>query len=119
MKDESRFRRASPRQKRHLGRLLEAEFPGRKEIVRQVRYAKVRQLDENGSLEFYVPRGSSAQVKRRIPVEGQFCDADGVMIHMLLHVVDGMVEELEIYKDDSSLVTELPLPKELELLVFD
>jgi len=43
-----------------------------------------------------------AKVKRRIPAEAEFRDTDGVLIHILLHVIDGKVNELEIYKEDGS-----------------
>jgi hypothetical protein len=43
-------------------------------------------------------------VKYRIPIEGSCPDTDGVVIHILLHVVNGYLNEIEIYKDDSSRV---------------
>ena len=36
----------------------------------------------------------------RIPVEAQILDDDGVPIAVLLHVVGGLAEELEIYRVD-------------------
>ena len=43
-------------------------------------------------------------------------DADGVSIHYLLHVVDGMINELEVYKDDSSRVRRQVQPEELTVM---
>ena len=62
------------------------------------------QIDEGGSLQFSIEALSSAPVLERIPVEAEYMDADGITVHVLLHVVDGKLLELEIYKDDSSLV---------------
>jgi hypothetical protein len=54
------------------------------------------------TLRFAPPRGDAprAPVALRIPVEGMAADADGVAIAVLLHVVDGWVTELEVYRVD-------------------
>jgi hypothetical protein len=43
-------------------------------------------------------------VRRRIPVEASYPDADGVVVHVLLHVIDGRLDELEVYREDSGSV---------------
>jgi hypothetical protein len=98
-----------------IDRLLEEDFPGRDAISEQIKLALVEQIDANGSLKFYVNGNVEAVTKFRIPTEGEFEDVDGVTIHVLLHVVDGRVNELEIYKDDSSPVIDMPKPKHLRL----
>lgn len=45
-------------------------------------------------------------MEERIPVEAELPDNDGVSIHVLLHVVNGLLAELEIYKDDLSPIQE-------------
>jgi hypothetical protein len=102
----------------YLNRLLHADFPGREELIRQLAEARVRTIDENGSLEILVRGGPPAEVKRRIPVEGQFADADGVPIHILLHAPNGFASELEVYREDSSRVIAMPSADRLELLVL-
>ena len=52
----------------------------------------------------------------RIPVEGEAPDRDGMMIHYLLHVVDGRMNELEVYKDDSLRVLRHAEPEDLKVL---
>lgn len=99
-----------------IDRLLSVEFQDRDLISKQVEQSMVRRIDENGSLEFKVLVDLSANVQRRIPVEGQIPDADGTLIHILLHVVDHRVKELEIYKDDSSKVIRMPPADELEVI---
>jgi hypothetical protein len=81
--------------------LLGAEFPGRDVLTAQLRSAMVVALDSNGSLRFDVRDGGQAEVVRRIPVEAETEDGDGVTIHLLLHVIDGLLNELEIYREDS------------------
>jgi hypothetical protein len=56
-----------------------------------------------------------AITKSRIPVEGEVEDVDGTIIHILLHVVDGRVKDLQVYKDDSSAVVEMPRAEQLRL----
>jgi hypothetical protein len=59
-----------------------------------------------------------AVVERRIPVEAELKDADGVTIHVLLHVLDGLLNELEVYRDDSGPIQRQISPEELDLIVL-
>ena len=76
----------------------------------------MRVIDEYGSLRFDVKTDIKAPVIKRIPVEAETEDADGVPIHLLLHVVDGKVAELEVYKDDGSPITKMPAASQLRLI---
>lgn len=102
-----------------LHRLLSADFPGREQLIEQVRSATVAPIDGDGSLRFVVDKATEAGVTKRIPVEAQCVDSDGISIHALLHVVDGQISELEIYKDDSSSVLREVNVNEWEILVMD
>lgn len=99
--------------------LLEKDFPGRDMLVNQISTSLVREVDADGSLSFETRTKTKADVTKRIPVEGEFEDLDGVVIHVLLHVVDGYVKELEIYKEDGSGVIKMPDPSKLKVLGFD
>jgi uncharacterized protein DUF6984 len=112
------FRPLSNLEGQLLAVLLSADFPGRNAIVEQIAFASVREIDDNGSLEFGPSDKTPAQVVRRIPVEAELDDSDGVMIHLLLHVVDGFVKELEVYRDDSGRVRRDLAPEDLRLLVL-
>ena len=79
---------------------------------------EVRCIDDEGSLELRSKKLGAAAVTKRIPVEAEAKDQDGVDIHMLLHVVDGRPAELEIFKDDGSSIKELPEPSAFELIVL-
>lgn len=94
-------------------RLLEAKFPGWDEVRTQIDSCLVRPIDENGSLKFFVQTETQAAVKSRIAVEGEMEDEDSVTVHVLLHVIEGKVDELEIYKDDSSNLLTRPDPTKL------
>lgn len=101
-----------------LKRLLDAAFPGRDELAATLHEIQVRTIDENGSLELLTHLDKKVPVVKRIPVEAEGSDKDGVVIHVLLHVVDGKPAELEIYKEDGSRIVASPTPSELELLVL-
>jgi hypothetical protein len=113
--NSSSFRNLTDYERSLIGRLLEEDFAGRATLASQIEEALVRQLDEHGCLEFSVKRDIVANVKDRIPTEREFKDTDGVAIHVLLHVVKGKVDELEIYKDDGSPVVRMPDPAGLRL----
>ena len=102
-----------------LRRLVAVDFPGPSEVAQQLREALAEPIDANGSLRFIVQSNTSCPVARRIPVEAEVLDSDGIRIHALLHVVDGTVFELEIYKDDSSAVNTAPFPDAWEVIVLD
>jgi hypothetical protein len=84
-----------------LDKLLSVNFNGQPELIDQTEKALVRTIDENGSLRFSTTSNLMAIVNGRIPVEAQCLDLDNVVIHALLHVIDGRIWELEIYRDDS------------------
>lgn len=96
--------------------LLAAPFAGRDELVSQVDKATARTVDEDGSIGLQCSLTAKACVMTRIPVEGEAQDTDGTTIHYLLHVVDGTLSELEVYKDDSSRVLRQVDPEEVTVL---
>ncbi len=98
--------------------LLSVAFPGRDALVEQVSNMRGRTIDGDGSLELRVLKGPRAAVVRRIPVEAQVEDVDRMMIHVLLHVVDGYAMELELYRDDSRPVQGGIDPAGLEVIVL-
>jgi len=98
--------------------LLGAEFPGNLALRKQLAKAAVRRVDTDGSLELSVEAGPQAEVVRRIPVEAEAVDRDGVPIHVLLHVVDGRLHELEFYREDSQPIVRRPTPDDIRVFVL-
>lgn len=94
------FRSLTQQERELLDALLSNDFPGRGELVEQAAHAKVRQIDPEGSLSF-APSAPKAQVVRRVPVEAEVEDEDGVTVHVLLHVLEGALAELEVFREDS------------------
>lgn len=117
MNEATTYRQLSDWERRIILRLLSAaSFPGRDELLAQVEKASASTIDEDGSISIRPTIVQRAAVTTRIPVEGEAQDIDGVTIHYLLHVVDGLINELEVYKDDSSRVRRQAQPEELTVI---
>jgi hypothetical protein len=112
------FRPLSDLEAQLLAVLLGTNFSGRDALAEQVAAASVREIDHNGSLEFAPADATPAEVARRVPVEAELDDNDGVTIHVLLHVVDGLLKELEVYRDDSGRIQRVLDPGDLRLMVL-
>lgn len=99
-----------------MKRLLSENFAGRDALLAQVENLKVKQIDMEGSLQLAPgPDAIRAKVEQRIPVEAEFPDDDGVSVRVLLHVVDGFLAELEIFKDDLTAIGKTVTPDNLQL----
>jgi len=114
---ETEFREPTNEEQALLKHLLEADFPGRDELDPLLRSVLVKTLDQDGGLALQSRAAGNASVVKRIPVEAEAKDEDGLTIHVLLHVVDGKPVELEIYKDGGS-VTRMPPASAFELIVL-
>jgi hypothetical protein len=99
-----------------LRMLLEVDFEGRDALAAQLQSATVTVVDDNGSLRFHIPYGARAEVVKRIPVEAEAADIDGMPVHILLHVVGGLLNELEVYREDSSTVQRPITPNSMRVL---
>ncbi len=114
-------RRLEDRERRIIDFLLSKPFPGRNELRAQLAHARVSEeyVGEDPSIILTVdpPAARAASVMTRIPVEARGRDSDGVEVHVLLHVVDGYLSELEVYRSDSA-PTNLPDPGALELIAY-
>ena len=90
-----------------MERLLCEPFPGRDEIRAQVAVAEVRVIDADGSLRFR-GAGPAAVVSHPVPVTGRYLDGPGDAfsphVKLCLHVVEGRVHELDVYKDDGTTI---------------
>ena len=105
-------RKLKPAESAIIESLLREPFPGRDELRAQIACAQVKPVesyrDNYGSLEFEVAAAPKAPVRVRVPVDAVALDADGVPIEFLLHVVDGVVKELEVVKADGSPIVKRP-----------
>jgi hypothetical protein len=100
-----------PKERGLIRKLLEPVFPGRDELSQQLKTAKVRTIDEDGSLEFSISSNTKADhVKYVVPTEGEYEDPDGITVHVLLHVAGDKAKELEFYREDNARVQTWPDP---------
>jgi hypothetical protein len=67
----------------------------------------------------YTASDSKADVKNRVPVIGLTKDESGAAIDILLHVVDGKVNELEFVRLDGEPIKGLPRLDILKREVFE
>jgi hypothetical protein len=102
-------------EKEVIQRLLAPEFPGVQELRAQLQVLKAKEIDDDGGLELVTTEESRAPVKWRVPTEAECADSDGGRIHILLHVVDGRMCELELYREDAKRVLRFPCASDLEL----
>jgi uncharacterized protein DUF6984 len=116
---DKQFRPPAPAEAEVIQRLVSADFPGSGQIADQLRDYRVRRIDGEGSLALRLAGvAPAATVDKRVPVEAQAPDSDGIHVHFLLHVIDGFAAELEVYKDDGSHIQRLPQAGELEVIVL-
>lgn len=95
------FRAPNEEEESVVAALLSLDFPARSMLKAQWATASVRTIDADGSLEVRVEEGLLAEVEVRVPVEARLEDTDGVTVHVLLHVIDGYIREVEVYREDS------------------
>ena len=95
--------------------MLDHRFPGGDQLLQQLEALEATEIDENGSLTLFPKKREAAGVKYRVPIEASYTDADGVVIHVLIHVVSGLLHALEIFKEDASRVIRAPQPNLLNL----
>ena len=102
------FRELTGRERGLVQQLTQADFTGADQIREQLEACQARTIDPEGSFELRVKRRPPARVFFRVPVELHARDSDGAGIHVLLHVLDGIVREVEVYKDTSAPIAAWP-----------
>jgi hypothetical protein len=105
-----------------LRRLLSAEFPGNTALIAQLPHIEVRNIDAEGSLEIRVTEDNKACVHSTVPVEASYSDTGNSdpfapRVRILLHVRNGLMHELEFFKDDGSRILREPSDGELQVEV--
>jgi len=116
--EEKEFRKPTAQELAILNKLLQADFPGAKELRLQLNDLVVRKIDEEGSLSLHVSATVFGEVFQRVPIEAHYSqqgstDPFAPQVRFLVHVLGGVLNELEIYSDDGSPITRLPDASEL------
>ena len=98
---EQAFRPLYEHERDLIEKLLEPEFAGRDELRAQLRTVTARHILDDGTMvELQCDSNVRAPVRNRVPTEGTCKDTDGETIVVFLHVVNGLMHELEILKYD-------------------
>jgi len=115
------FRPLREDERRLLERLLDDHpFEGRDQLREQLEWTTARPIaeyrDNYGSIELHVSDGPPSSGRRRVPVEGEYRDDDGIPVWLLLHVSrEGFLRELEIVRADGKPLISPPAPERLEV----
>ncbi len=113
-----KWRSLTRRERELIEKLLSTPFAGREELVTQLEGVVASKVLDDGTMDLRVESDAPrAGVTSRVPVEAQTVDADGMDILILLHVVDGMLNELEIIKGDDTAIIRPPVASELSVQV--
>lgn len=96
--------------------LLKEGFPGSQALREQVSSLAVRPIEPEGSLQLETS-GPRAHASSRMPVEATLDDTDGETIYVLLHVVDGLMNELEVSRGDFGVPKRQLATEELRVFV--
>ncbi len=111
----SKQRPLSGEEKAILERLFEKNFPERDRLREQAVGSFVEEWDD-GSRTLSFVAGHNTPAAHWVAVEAEYDDADGVTAHVLLHVRDGHVFELEFFREAPGPVLKRPAPDELRFL---
>jgi len=116
----SAFRPLHDSEKRLLETLLEHRFDGQDQLREQLKSTTARLIleyhDNYGSIELSVSNGPPASCRKRVPVEGQFLDDDGIPVWLILHVNrEGFMCEFEVVRADGKPLISTPTPERLEV----
>ena len=118
--DGEGFRPLQQSEREILRRLLEDHpFQCREELGKQLDSATARLIDEHndnyGRIELRVADATPANVRFRVPVEAEYRDDDDCPVWVLLHVVNGFLDELEIVRADGQPLISPLIPERLNV----
>jgi hypothetical protein len=106
------FRPLSDYERAVIQRLFEVDFPGREELKDQASHAEASLItgtgDNFGSVNIRTSSDRIAVVENRVPVVGMTKDEEGGHIEILLHVIEGKLNELEFVRMDGAPMVGLP-----------
>jgi uncharacterized protein DUF6984 len=115
---DSGFRQLDDRERGLLEKLLEAEFPGRDELLAQLGSVTAKQVEQDGTLSLRCDSGPPSPSKHLPVAEAWGKDADGGDMSVMLHIDGhGFMSMLEIVKYGDSPIINPPSACDLVLLL--
>lgn len=109
---QSNFRKPSDVEVQILRKMTELSIPHITDLVSQISAAQVRTIDQFGSIEFEIDCSLRADVPDGPILNAIQPDRDtikgyGPFINYILFVKDGLIRELQIYKDDGGVIRDV------------
>lgn len=102
-----------PEENEFIGRLLPAALSHRELLLAHAAAARVRWVESFGqpAILFDVPQTVTRLPPEigRIVYEREARDSDGASVQLLVHVLDGILAEIEMYREDGNPLHELPM----------
>lgn len=92
-------------EKEWLATMLSIDFENKEQLIRQINAASIIREHTRYfiSIKFAVPLSISAiKMTERVPIEMRAYDSEKAPVQFLLHIINGYVSELEIFRADSS-----------------
>ena len=114
---DQEWRKLSKHEREILERMLQEPFPRADELRRQLASARVKTLDDDGSLGFDTATDVTPGTGYESPVTAVGQDQDGVHIEMGLLVQDGKLSELDVWKGDGSAIHKWPSVSDVQVLI--
>jgi hypothetical protein len=89
---------------------LADSLPERDMLLSQARAASVHWEQTNGqpALMFTIPEGTGRASGTGVVAEGEARDIDNSVIHILMHVYDGMLSTIAFHREDGNPIIVLP-----------
>jgi hypothetical protein len=130
------WRESNQSERALLMHLLRGDVKGKAEILEQISSMEVMQISPTGSLRLRSPGplaivkdidAPSPRANDNIIVEGFYDDEDpsqknnvriARLVRLALHVTDGRISELEVYKEDGSPILTSPFEIDLSKVHF-
>ena len=103
------YRKLNTMEKKWLDKLLDTDFKGKDILVKQISKSQVTYEKEYAFISLKFEEVNSIEeypYPVRVPVEMRAYQEEGAPIVFLLHIIDGLVNELEIISADSSQIIE-------------
>lgn len=98
-----------------LRQLLNPKVEGYSERLKEAEGAMVEDLKDDDTLFLKVPESDSPGFHSTIS-EAEYVDIDGVKTYLSVHIVHGRLHELEIYKEDGSLLRAPIRPDNVQII---
>jgi hypothetical protein len=83
-----------------MARMLALDIDRVDLLRQQAETAETKVIDEDGSFQVRTSGPPWMESQERVPIEAECFDRDNTPVEVLMHVIDGLIDELEIYRVD-------------------